>query len=149
MVKLTPSSYYIKKNSHFCSIDYNNNWNIVGKDCNCIFYFTSNQNKNIHTVNKLSNVLFSNYTILLKYFNKNTMWQNFYAIRLSCKSLSKSSFNLINYALYYVRKYNIDILPPNILSLIYPSISYSVNNNRIIVPSLKDINKNFSKLLLE
>ena len=77
---------------------------------------------------------------LLKYFDKNNMWQNFYAIKLTCKVLSKSSIPLINYAIVYIKKNKIEFLPPNILSFIYPSITYSINNNKIIVPTKNEIN---------
>ena len=125
--------------TRFCSIEYNYNWNITGYDSNSIFYYIKNINRNKDVINKFSDVLFSCYVYLLKHFDKNTMWQNFYAIKLSCKVLSNSISPLINYALNYIKKYKIEILPPNILSYIYPSISYSINNNIIIVPTKNDI----------
>ena len=140
MTELSPSMLDNKINSHFCSIEYNYNWNITGNDCNSILYYIKIINGNKGFINKFRDVLFSCYINLLKYFDKNNMWQNFYAIKLSCKVLSNSIKPLINYALVYIKKYKIDILPPNILSYIYPSISYSINNTKIIVPTKNDIN---------
>ena len=131
-------------NYHFCSIEYNYNWNNTGNDFNSIFYYI--KNKPGCVINKFGDILFSCYVNLIKHFDKNTMWQNFYAIKLSCKVLSNSISPLINYALVYIKKYKIKILPPNILSYIYPSISYSINNNKIIVPTKNDINKNLDLL---
>ena len=145
LYKLSPSVYYSKINSHICSIEYNYNWNITGYDSNSILYYIKSINRNKYVINKFSDVLFSCYVNLLKHFDKNTMWQNFYAIKLSCKSLSKTISPIIDFALSYVVKYKIDILPPNILSFIYPSITFSTDTNKIIVPKIKDIYNYYKK----
>ena len=47
MTKLYPQILDNKIKSHFCSIEYNYNWNITGYDSNSILYYIKNRNKDV------------------------------------------------------------------------------------------------------
>ncbi len=89
----------------------------------------------------LSQTLIEVYPILIEKIGKSKIWQILYSIQLSNRNLSKMIPLLIDYALDMVKEQKEMILPPNVLSFLYPNISYSMIKNRWCVPNQKDLER--------
>ena len=95
------------------------------------------QNKTTEVL--LDNTLLAVYPILIEHIDQSKIWQILFSLQLSCKNISQTIPILIEYSLLIVIKHKNNILPPNVLSHIYPTISYSISSIKWCVPNQSDL----------